>query len=272
MLDTLLQLLANDPGADVDLAEVALLLARDEYADLDVDQYLARIDEIAELVAPVVPDNVDVVVEELTRILFRDLDYHGNSDDYYDPRNSYLNDVLDRRVGIPITLSILAIAVGRRIGVDIFGVGLPGHFIAKAVGDDGEILFDPFHGGRFLSPNDCEQLVESATGRPFALTPDALAPTPTGLIVSRMLNNLRAIYTQREDFPRMARVLGRMWQLSPGDMSLRRDLGAALHYAGKPGQAIDHLRVYLEQSPYADDSPSVRALLNQALSQVAKWN
>lgn len=272
MLDPLLQSLAVDPNADVDLAEVALHLAVDEYPDLDVAEYLARIDEIAELVAPVVPDNLDVVVDELTHILFHDLDYHGNADDYYDPRNSYLNDVLDRRVGIPITLSILAIAVGRRIGVEIVGIGLPGHFIAKAIGNGEEILFDPFHGGRSLTPRDCEELVESATGRPFALTPDALAPTPPGLIVSRMLNNLRGIYTKREDFPRVARVLGRMVQVSPGDIALRRDLGAALVYAGKPGPAIDHLRMYLERSPYADDTQQVRALLSRALSQVAKWN
>jgi regulator of sirC expression with transglutaminase-like and TPR domain len=272
MLDSLLQSLAVDPNADVDLAEVALRLAVDEYPDLDVDDYLTRIDEIAELVAPVIPDNLDVVVEELTRILFQELDYHGNTGDYYDPRNSYLNEVLDGRVGIPITLSILAIAVGRRIGIDIVGVGLPGHFIAKAIGVDGEILFDPFHGGRFLTPSDCEELVASATGKPFTIMADSLTATPPALIVFRMLNNLRGIYTQREDFPRIARVLGRMWQLSPGDASLRRDLGAALLRAGRPGQAIDHLRSYLEQSPYADDKEQVRALLSQALSQVAKWN
>jgi regulator of sirC expression with transglutaminase-like and TPR domain len=272
MLDSLLQLLAADPTADVDLAEVALRLAVDEYPDLDVDVYLNRIDEIAELVAPVIPDNLDVVVEELTRILFQELDYHGNADDYHDPRNSYLNDVLDRRVGIPITLSILAIAVGRRLGIDIVGVGLPGHFITKATGDDEEILFDPFHGGRFLTPSECEELIKSATGRSFAVTAEALVATPPGLIVLRMLNNLRGIYTQREDFPRTARVLGRMHQLSPDDISLRRDLGAALVRAGRPGQAIDHLRDYLERSPYADDTQQVRALLSQALTQVAKWN
>src|SRR5438093_9645650 len=113
--------------------------------------------------------------------------FRGNRQDYYDARNSYLNEVLDRRTGIPITLSAVAMAVGGRAGLAVVGVGLPGHFVAKAVGDGREVIFDPFHGGRVLSREDCEILVEKVVGTPFAATAEALRPVPLGPIVERML-------------------------------------------------------------------------------------
>jgi regulator of sirC expression with transglutaminase-like and TPR domain len=272
MLDSLLSKLARDPAADIDVAEVALRLAADEYPDLAVAKYLTRLDDLAERARPHLLGALEEQVGGLAEFLFEQEEFQGNADAYYDPRNSYLNDVLDRRLGIPITLSVLAMAVGRRAGLEVAGVGLPGHFIAKAVGEGEDVLFDPFHDGQILTPEACEQLVEAVTGRPFAVTPELLAATPPGLIVMRMLNNLRGIYAQAEDFARTARVLGRQRQLAPHDVELRRDLGVVLVRGGRPGPAIDHLKAYLATNSTAADADDVRELLGRAASDVARWN
>src|SRR5262245_10881950 len=272
MLDSLLEQLAQDPAADVDLAAVALHLAVDEYPDLDVAVYLDRVADLADRARPYLGGSLEECVTGLCRFLFEDEGFAGNTDHYYDPRNSHLNEVLDRKLGIPITLCVLAMAIGRHVELNIVGVGLPGHFVAKAVRDGEEVLFDPFHGGDVLTPESCEELVTAVTGRSFPITPELLAAMPTGLIVVRMLNNLRSIYTQQEDFSRVARVLVRLRQLVPSDEALRRDLGAALLRSGKAGPAIDHLRAYLEAIPHAADVEEVRTLLGRALADVARWN
>src|ERR671936_78004 len=146
-LDTLLTRLACDAVVP-DLAELALHLARDEYRDLDVDAYLSELNSMAREAKAYVRGDLDSRVTGLCRYLFHEMGFRGNTQEYYDPRNSYLNEVLDRRTGIPITLSLVAMAVGRRAGLEVAGVGLPGHFIAKAVSGGGEVLFAPFHGGR----------------------------------------------------------------------------------------------------------------------------
>src|SRR5262249_14246110 len=153
------------------------------------------------------------------------------------PRNSYLNQALDRRTGLPITLSVVAMAVGTRAGLAVVGVGLPGHFVAKAVGADDEVLFDPFHGGRRLTVEDCENLVHQVTGTAFRATPENLRAELPGRIVYRMLGNLKGVYLRQNDFGRAARVIGRLRQLAPDDMLQQRDLGVSLLHAGQPGQA-----------------------------------
>lgn len=272
MLDSLLNQLAQDPAADIDVAEVALLLATDEYPELFVPDYMERLDALADQVRPFQFGNLTESVEALSEVLFEDEAFSGNAVEYYDPRNSYLNEVLDRKLGLPITLSVLAMAVGNRAGMNIVGVGLPAHFIAKAIDDDEELLFDPFHGGQVLTVQECELLVQSKTGRPYSITSWELQATPAGHIVMRMLNNLRGIYNQTEDFARMARVLGRLRQLTPGDMTLHRDLGVALIRDGKAGAAIDHLRAYVDAMPDAPDVAEVRKLASRAVSEVSRWN
>ncbi len=272
MLDPLLDRLAVDPAADVDVAEVALLLATDEYPELDLSGYFERLDDLAERVRPYLMGDLERRVEGFSVFLFEEEGYQGNAEEYYDPQNSYLTDVIDRRLGIPITLSVLATAVGRRAGLEIVGVALPGHFIAKAIDGEEEILFDPFHGGQLLTNETCGEVVEAVTGRPFRVTAEILAPTPPGAIVTRMLNNLRAIYADRDDFARTARILRRQRQLAPHDAGLRRDLGVTLVRAGRPGPAIDHLKAYLDAAADSPDAVDVRLLLKRALSDVARWN
>jgi regulator of sirC expression with transglutaminase-like and TPR domain len=271
-IDTALQQLAKDPEAPLDPADVALLLARDEYPRLDVEAYLSELAGMAHEVRSRLRGPLASRVQGLCRYLFHEMGFRGNTNTYYDPRNSFLNEVLDRKTGIPITLSIVAMAVGRRGGLGVFGVGLPGHFIAKAVLGGEEALFDPFHGGRLLSPEQCEVLAEKATGERFEARPDLLQAAPLGPIVSRMLTNLKGIYLHNHDYDRAIRTLARLRQLRPNDPIQHRDLGTVLIEAGEPGRAIDHLAAYLEALPNAKDSASIAKLLAKARLAVAKWN
>jgi regulator of sirC expression with transglutaminase-like and TPR domain len=271
-LDTALSLLEKDPAAPLDVAEVALLVARDEYPTLDVEAELAEFAAMAHQLRRRLRGSLEARVRALARYLFHELGFQGNDSDYYDPRNSYLNEVLIHHSGLPISLSILAMAVGQRAGLEVVGVGLPGHFIAKAVLAGREVLFDPFHGGRILSAAECEALVEEVVGVRFSATAEALAAVPPGAIVLRILNNLKGAYLRRRDFTRAARVIRRLRQLCPADRSQRRDLGASLLQAGRPGAAIDELQAYLADDPPPMDSGGVRDLLRQAQAEVARWN
>jgi regulator of sirC expression with transglutaminase-like and TPR domain len=271
-LDHALDQLARDPQAPLDVAELALCLARDEYPDLDVAAYLSELDAMAHEAQAYVRGRLPAQVAGLCRYLFHEMGFRGNAQDYYDPRNCYLNQVLDRRTGIPISLCAVAMAVGARVGLQVAGVGLPGHFVVKAVAGQDEILFDPFHGGRTLTRADCELLVQQVTKTPFEATTANLQALPLGLMAVRMLANLKAIYLRRTDFRRAVRVLERLRQLNPHDPVQQRDLGISLLRAERPGLAIDHLTAYLAAIPDGKDSQAVRALLQQARGEVARWN
>ncbi len=272
-LDATLAALAADPHADIDLAELALHLACDEYPELDVSVYLSRLDDLAERLRPRLTGRLAADAVELVQLLFTEEEFAGNQAEYYDPKNSYLNDVLDRKVGLPITLSLVAAAVGTRAGLTVEGVGLPGHFVAKVVGEDGAaVFFDPFHAGRFLDVAACEKLVSEATGQPFALTPQAAAAAPTGAVAVRLLTNLKGVYLKAADFARAARTTERLVSLLPRDAEQRRDLGVCLIHAGRPGRAIPHLRAYLAAAPGAADVATAGEFLSEALREVARWN
>ncbi len=272
MLDTVLEHLARDPAASFDVAEIALQLARDEYPRLDVEAYLAELAALAHEAKNYARGNFSARVDGLCRYVFHELGFRGNKKDYYDPRNSYFNQVLDRRKGIPITLAAVMMALGQRVGVQVVGVGLPGHFIVRCSGGKQDILIDPFHGGRRLSLTDCGHLVEQATGVPFDASPESLQPIPLGLVVQRLLNNLKGIYLERADWARAIRVLGRLRQLQPHDIQNRRDLGMCLARHGQPGKAIDHLHAYLKSVPEAEDAATVQQILRAATREVSQWN
>jgi regulator of sirC expression with transglutaminase-like and TPR domain len=271
-IDEALDQLAGNPDVPLDLAELALHLAREEYAELDAEAYLAELSGMAHEARRYISGDLGARVDGLCRYLFHDMGFRGNVREYYDPKNSYLNHVLDRRTGIPITLSLVAMTVGQRGGLHVLGVGLPGHFVVKAVEGGDEVLFDPFHGGRRLTLRDCENLVEQVTGSPFLATPDALRPVSRAAFVARMVGNLKAIYLHQGDHARAVRVLGRLRQLDPHDASHRRDLGISLLGSGQPGPAIDHLGAYLQEAGGNADAVVVRQLLERARAELARWN
>jgi regulator of sirC expression with transglutaminase-like and TPR domain len=200
MADATGRFLALVDGDDVRLDEGALLIAAHAYPDLDVDAELARLDDLAMGVP------AGGGLEALRQYLFGELGFRGNDERYGDPRNSYLNDVLDRRLGIPITLSVVMIEVGRRVGVPLAGVGLPGHFLVRHEGSPPQLI-DPFNGGHSLSVADCEGLVRHLYGDRIAFTPALLAPVDSRTILARMLNNLRQIFQRKSDAASAAWVL-----------------------------------------------------------------
>src|SRR5262249_18909859 len=162
---------------------------RDEYPQLDVDAYLSELDGLAHEADRYLRGELPARLQGLCRYLFHEMGFRGNVQNYYDARNSYLNEVLERRTGIQLTLSIVAMSVGCRAGLEVVGVGLPGHFIAKAVADGRELLFDPFHGGRALSAEECEHLVRRVTSIEFAANASNLQAASAGHIATRMLTN-----------------------------------------------------------------------------------
>jgi regulator of sirC expression with transglutaminase-like and TPR domain len=271
-LDAALDLLARDPVAPLDVAELALYLAQDEYPALDVEAYLAELDGMAREARNYLGGSLEARVKGLCRYLFHEMGFHGNTRDYYDPLNSYLNQVIDRRTGLPITLTVMAMAVGARVGLEVAGVGLPGHFVAKAVENGREVIFDPFHGGRALTPEECGHLVQQVLGQPFVVDTFHLQALPLGLLVQRLLTNLKGVYLRTEDYSRAVRTIERLRQLAPGDVGQQRDLGAVLLRTEQPGRAIDHLRAYLAAAPESDDAAAVREMLEQARTAVARWN
>jgi regulator of sirC expression with transglutaminase-like and TPR domain len=271
-LSSALAALAADPHAPLDLARVGLLIARDAYSQMNPRAYLRVLDRLADQLRPRLTGSLAARTAELSAFLFEECGFAGNTEHYYDPRNSYLNKVIDRQVGLPIALSVVAMAVGTRAGLQVVGVGLPGHFVAKAVDGDREVLFDPFNGGQVLDAEACEALVGGITGRPFEATPAALAATPPAAIVARMLMNLKTAYLADRSYGRAARVTYRLAQLMPDDPTQHRDLGVLLVQADHPGRAIDHLRRYLTAVPTADDAADVQKFLSKALAEVARWN
>jgi regulator of sirC expression with transglutaminase-like and TPR domain len=236
-----LSALAGRPSEMIPLAEAALLIAAEEYPGLDVAAYLARIDGLANAVRPAVANAEDVraAVAILAHFLHVDEGYRGNPDDYYDPRNSFLNDVLDRRIGIPITLSILYMEVGKRLGLNTQGIGLPGHFLVRLA--DVGIYVDPFSGQSDLTEADCQDRARAALGGRTEFDRAMLAPQSNREILTRVLRNLAEIYRSRGDRPHLIAALDRMLLLNPGAPRLHRERARVLSQAGEYRRALRDL-------------------------------
>lgn len=213
MADATSRFLALVQGDHVPLDEGALLIAAHAYPDLDIEAEKERLDELASACPP--------DLDSLRHYLFAELGFRGNEDDYHDPRNSFLNDVLDRRVGIPISLAVVAMEVGRRVGVPLAGIGLPGHFLIRHEAVP-PLLLDPFNGGHSLSLEDCESLVKRVYGEKVSFQPSLLEPVDNRMILARMLNNLRQNYQALGDSASSSWVL-RLRAGIPG--TLPRELG-----------------------------------------------
>lgn len=258
----------------VDLTRITFEIARDAYPALDPAIYLNRIDELADRVRERCRDGarLNQILGQINWVLFTEERFRGNDEDYYDPRNSYLNDVLDRKLGIPISLSILYMAVAQRIGLTLSGVNLPGHFVVRT-GFGAEPMFvDPFHQGRLLDRAGCARRVEEVTGQTVELDDDQLDPCPASAIVARMLRNLKAVHLRDADFASSLPVMRRLVALTNGHPLERRDLGVACLHAERPGEAIAHLEAYLDAYPHAEDIRTVSTFLRAAWCDVAASN
>jgi regulator of sirC expression with transglutaminase-like and TPR domain len=262
-------------GPEILLAEAALAVAEEEYPGLDAGGYLAQLDRLGERVGqrlgPSPPPRA--VLDAMKVVLFREEGFRGNEADYYDPRNSYLNEVLDRRLGIPITLSILYVEVARRVGLELLGVGFPGHFLVKspAVGATPDLFIDPFNGGDVLAATECVARFQAVLkGRDF--DPSFLDPVDTRHILIRMLHNLKKIYVERGDDVRALWVIDRLLLVLPGNLEERRDRGLLSARLGGTRAAVKDLEAYLEGAPLASDAKEVAALLKDLKGRTSWLN
>ncbi len=265
--------LVSGPEEELDLAEAALLIAQEEHPELDVAAYLRRLDGLAAAVRarlPEAPEPTDII-HSLNIQLFGEEGLAGNESEYYDPRNSFLNEVLDPKRGIPITLSVIYLEVGRRLGLPLAGVGFPRHFLVKYSGADGELVLDPFAGGVILSREELAQKLRRMYGdaNPFlAQIPQLLAPASKKEILLRMLHNLKGIYLQQNDFTRALAAIDRILLVTP-DLAMEvRDRGAVHQRLGHFQAALQDFRRYLQMVPNAEDAETVRTLISRMTAQL----
>lgn len=215
------------PETELRLDIAALLLGEWDEGEVDVPFYVRALDRLAEQALEArdeLQDRSFASARAVTRVLFVERGFRGNTEDYYDPRNSFLHQVLDRRVGIPISLSVLYLEVARRIGLTVSGVGFPGHFLIRAHDGDRAVVIDPFNGGAVLGKDDLQALLVRAVGPEAKLDPAHLAPVSKPAILTRMLVNLAGVYGKRGDLFRSLEVLERLHLLDAGNSKIEREL------------------------------------------------
>lgn len=265
--------LIGQPDDRVDLAAAAVLVARDAYPGLSMKRTLARLDEMAaDAGAGLAPDaaleaRLAALVEWYT-----DARFQGNVADYHDPRNSYLNEVLDRRLGIPITLGLVLMEVGRRLGVPLTAVGLPGHVVLGWAGPGEPFWLDPFQPTQWMTEEDCRARVEGLYGRSLTWDPAWLAPLMPSTFLLRLLNNLRSAYTLREETERLLPVLEKMLLLAPHDLTLMREVGLLHLDANRVRLGVGYLEYFLNHAPPSLDHPPLLRRVQQAARRVAILN
>ncbi len=248
------------PDEEIDLAMACLLIAREEYPSLDTAAYLRKLDAMAAEAR----DRIGAerhpltVAAGLCRYLFGEMDFVGAEEEYFDPRASYLNDVLDRRRGIPLSLSVVYMEVARRAGFEVLGVSLPGHFIVKHPHPDGELFIDPFSGGVALTPKECASKVHSIYGGAVEFQPFMLGAATKRQILARMAHNLKTIYAAGRQHEKALNMVELLLILAPWDLEEIRDRGMLHYHLGDLAGAVEDLETYLEYSREAEDVDTVR--------------
>lgn len=255
---------------DIDLGRAALAMAASDYPHLDIDGYLSRIGELAAIAAARLGAGAGVYrsLAALNHVLFKEHGFRGNREHYFDPRNSFLNEVLDRKTGIPISLSVLYMEVAQKIGVTLQGIGFPGHFLVKVLGDRDDIVLDPFNQGEILSRESLEAMLDRLYGGKMALDPILLQPISKKQILRRMLNNLKLIYMRQNDWIKGLSVAERLVILDPASGEDIRDRGLIYLQLECFKQAREDLESYLRLVPHAADADAVRERVKVLTRQI----
>ena len=260
------------PEEDLDLGQTALLVAGEEYPELDVAEYLERLDDFADAVRQRAPEWLppEELAKTVGRYLFEEQGFQGNSGDYYNPDNSYFNRVLDTHTGIPITLSLLFLEVARRVGLRCRGVGMPGHFLVGLEGE--EIYFDTFNGGADLSVADCRRLAEGLFGPRMTWRDDYLTPCTKYEFLFRLLNNLKVVYERTGAPEKAVGVTQRMILVNPQATPLYRDLAEMQYQLQQYRAAIRSLETYLRETPDAQDGQQVKSWIESIRATLNRLN
>jgi regulator of sirC expression with transglutaminase-like and TPR domain len=264
----------------IDLTRAALLISRTRYPHLDIEAYAARIDGLAQRVAGLVP-NLDgkQTISALNYVLFGELGLRGNRDDYYDPRNSFLNDVLDRGLGIPITLSVVYLEVAQRIGFPVAGIGMPGHFLLRyqpsvnGISEaNQEVLIDCFNQGDTLSPQDCQKRLNEIYPGETNLQPEFLHPVNRRQILARMLNNLKTVYLSTRDFRKALSIADLMLVVRPRSAEDIKQRALLRYSLEMHNLAAEDLEEYLRIAPEAEDAGEVKQMSVSIRRMLAAMN
>jgi regulator of sirC expression with transglutaminase-like and TPR domain len=264
-LRELLQGGPGDPGLDV----AALQIATVEYPEIVPSSFVELLDsygrELGERLTP--EADGEEFIHTMNDYMFEELGFQGNQDDYYHPANSCLNEVLTKRVGIPISLSVVYMEVARRVGRKVHGIGLPGHFIVQY--EDAEItaFIDPFHAGRLMFETECHELAHEITGLDISKDTSVLKPVSKRHILIRMLNNLRSVYFQRQQPLKAIEVLSLLIEADPGSPEEYKQRGVCLAQLNRFAQARADLEMYLKLSPDAPDRDPV----SQQIERITRY-
>lgn len=271
------QQIVTATAEEVSLAEGALLIAAGEYHDLDVARYLERIDEMGATLRRRLRSDISTTdaLIALNHYIFEDLGFRGNADDYYDPRNSFLNDVIDRKLGIPITLSVLYIEIGRRIGLPLHGVSFPAHFLVKCVMREGAIILDPYARGASLGMHELQERLKGIVARaelPSELLTTMLTATAPKEIFVRILRNLRAIYMTKGDRLKALSTCDRIIALLPEEPAEYRDRGELYLDLECFRAALADFKDYQRLNPLAEDQSLVKRRIAELEPLAARLN
>ena len=252
--------IAGRPDPQLDLVEASLVIALEENPALDVDHHLVEVGNWSEAVRGRLEGSRDVerIVETINRLLFDEEGFHGENDDYYDPRSALLSEALERHAGLPITLSILYIELSRRVGVEATGIALPGRFLVKFSGAFGVIVVDPFDGGRVLSTLELQKILDGMYGGGVKLREHHLRSFTPKEILARELAQLKAAYLAQHDLPRAAASIDRLLILDGRDAYEVRDRARLAMQMHAYSQAVELFQRYLALMPHADDQSRVR--------------
>lgn len=260
--------LARLEDARIPLLSTALLIARDEYPQLDLDHYDALMHHYAQQIQPRIQQitSAPLKMAEMNRYLFEELGFRGNSRNYYDPRNSYLNEVFDRRLGNPLSLAILQMELARRVGMHLEGISFPGQFLVRISVEEGVLVMDPFNGGRPLDLKELRERAQTQIGRSQIedeTLVQILQPASHRAILMRILRNLHAIYGERQQWEKVVRCADRLLKLLPDQPDVLRDRGLAYLQLGYRSGAREDLDRYLQMYPRANDAADIRDQLVQ---------
>jgi regulator of sirC expression with transglutaminase-like and TPR domain len=269
--------LAGQEDDTLPLLGTALLIARDEYPRLDADFYDALLQGHAEEMRSEIEaiEPLPLKMQAINRHLFEELGYAGNHDEYYDPRNSYINEVFERRLGNPISLAMVQMEVARRLGMPLDGVSFPGHFLVRLPVDDGVLVMDPFNRGRPLDEDELRQRARPHLGGEM---PDdealyrILHPASHRAMLTRMLRNLHGVYVDRDDWERAVRCADRILKLAPDNAEALRDRGLGYFHLGHRHGARNDLGRYLQLHPQAPDAGTLRERVVELSAGSAKPN
>lgn len=257
--------IVSTPDEKISLIEAALLIACNEYPELDVSDYLQRFnhmtDELHERVIGC--RSTEDIVLALNEYLFDELAFTGNLSNFNDPKNSFLNDVLDRKLGIPISLSVIYIELGRRIGLSVSGVSFPGHFLVKISMTEGELVIDPFSKGVSLGEKELEERLEqiSKSQKGNWTLSEMLKPASNKQILSRMLRNLKNIYLETEAYERALDMVNFALLIFPGEAAEIRDRAFIYDQMNCYRAAIEDYQDYLMLTPAGGDTVYVKTRL-----------